>query len=113
MDGCAGYFLTACFIWWTAPAGLGISAESIGAQSAGGLARVRNVWPDARRYDTAFVSSGKMGAFIVYATLCLISLLFLTNFRLGEWIRNFMQREPAAAANPKSTDEVCPGAARA
>jgi S-DNA-T family DNA segregation ATPase FtsK/SpoIIIE len=30
---------------------------------------------------------GSIGATIVYATICLISLLFLTNFRLSDWIR--------------------------
>jgi len=30
---------------------------------------------------------GGVGAVIVYATLCLISLLFLTSFRLGDWLR--------------------------
>jgi S-DNA-T family DNA segregation ATPase FtsK/SpoIIIE len=37
--------------------------------------------------------------------LSLISLLFLTNFQLGEWIRRFLQKEPAAA-EPKSADET-------
>ena len=44
---------------------------------------------------------------IVYSALCLISLLFLTNFRLGEWIRSFFQNEEAAEADePRSADEI-------
>ena len=44
---------------------------------------------------------GSIGATIVYATLCLISLLFLTNFRLGEWIRGFLEKVPPGRAEPK------------
>jgi len=57
------------------------------------------------RYEYGFCLLGKVGAIIVYATLCLISLLFLTDFQLGEWIRHFLQKEPAAA-EPKSADET-------
>src|SRR5262245_52858246 len=38
---------------------------------------------------------GSVGATIIFATLYLISLLFLTNFQLGEWLRAFWQRQPA------------------
>jgi hypothetical protein len=31
---------------------------------------------------------------IVYAALALISLLFLTNFKLGGWIRALLQKDP-------------------
>jgi S-DNA-T family DNA segregation ATPase FtsK/SpoIIIE len=44
---------------------------------------------------------GAVGATIVYATLCFISVLFLTNFQLGNWIRNFFKEEPAKI-EPKS-----------
>ena len=44
-----------------------------------------------------FPCSGTVGATIVYATLCLISLLFLTNFRLGEWMRGVSGKTEAAA----------------
>ena len=57
------------------------------------------------RYEYGFCLLGKVGAIIVYATLCLISLLSLTNFQLGEWIRRLLQNEPAAA-EPKSADET-------
>jgi S-DNA-T family DNA segregation ATPase FtsK/SpoIIIE len=42
---------------------------------------------------------GTAGATIVYGALCLISLLFLTNFRLGEWIRGFLEKVPITGAN--------------
>jgi S-DNA-T family DNA segregation ATPase FtsK/SpoIIIE len=38
---------------------------------------------------------GTVGAIIVYSTLCLISLLFLTGFRLGEWLRRWFNNEPS------------------
>jgi S-DNA-T family DNA segregation ATPase FtsK/SpoIIIE len=56
-------------------------------------------------YDWGFWVLGSVGATIVYAAFCFISLLFLTNFQLGEWIRRFLQKEPAAA-EPKSADET-------
>jgi S-DNA-T family DNA segregation ATPase FtsK/SpoIIIE len=83
---------------------LGNLHEAIGSQSAGGwLGFV--TYGQTPRYEYGFCLLGKVGAIIVYATLCLISLLFLTNFQLGEWIRRFLQKEPAAA-EPKSADEA-------
>jgi S-DNA-T family DNA segregation ATPase FtsK/SpoIIIE len=83
---------------------LGNFHESIGSQSAGGwLGSV--TYGQTPRYEYGFCLLGKVGAIIVYATLCLISLLFLTNFQLGEWIRGLLQKEPAAA-EPKSADET-------
>ena len=38
------------------------------------------------------------------SALCLISLLFLTNFRLGDWIRRPL-KEPAEA-EPEFADEI-------
>jgi S-DNA-T family DNA segregation ATPase FtsK/SpoIIIE len=55
--------------------------------------------------DWGFWVLGSVGATIVYLAFCFISLLFLTNFRLGEWIRHFLQKEPAVA-EPKSADET-------
>src|ERR1051325_7747142 len=43
---------------------------------------------DYARYNCGFSLLGPIGATIVYAALCLVSLLFLTDFRLGEWIRS-------------------------
>jgi len=84
---------------------LGNIRESIGAQSAGGwLGFV--TYGQTQHYEYGFCLLGKVGAVIVYLALCLISLLFLTNFRLGDWIRHFLQKGPAAAAEPKSADET-------
>ena len=80
--------------------------ETIGSQSIGGwLGFV--TYGQTQHFNYGFCLLGIVGAIIVYAALCLISLLFLTNFRLGEWIRRLLQKEPAAAAaEPKSADEA-------
>jgi hypothetical protein len=44
------------------------------------------------QYDYGFVLLGRLGATIVYGALGLISLLFLTNFQLGFWIRAWLQK---------------------
>jgi len=46
---------------------------------------------------------GTVGAGIIYAALDLISLLFLTNFQLGQWLRGLWDRKalPGAAAGPE------------
>ena len=51
---------------------------------------------------------GSLGATIVYAALGIISLLFLTNFHLGNWVRWLLEKRPApAAVEPlKSADEI-------
>jgi len=83
---------------------LGKLNENLGSQSAGGwLGWATYGQTQHRQYG--FCLLGRVGATIVYATLCLISLLSLTNFQLGEWIRRFLQKEPAAA-EPKSADEA-------
>ena len=58
------------------------------------------------RYDYGFVLLGNLGATIVYVALGLISLLFLTNFQLGHWIRALLQRQAAEADQFKSADEI-------
>ncbi|MBI4664551.1 MAG: DNA translocase FtsK [Verrucomicrobia bacterium] len=57
--------------------------------------------------DLIFDHFGKVGATIVYAALYAISLLYLTNFRLGEWLQNLWQRraEALAAADPFAAEE--------
>ena len=54
-------------------------------------------------YDYGFVMLGRLGATIVYAALGLISLLFLTNFQLGNWIRTLLPKEKAALDNELKT----------
>jgi DNA segregation ATPase FtsK/SpoIIIE, S-DNA-T family len=69
---------------------------SIGAPFAGGwLGYV--TYGQTQHYEYGFCLLGNLGATIVYAALFLISVLFLTNFRLGEWIRAFTHKEPVAA----------------
>jgi S-DNA-T family DNA segregation ATPase FtsK/SpoIIIE len=58
------------------------------ATSAGG-------WIGLMMNRYAFGHFGSVGASIIFVTLYLISLLFLTNFQLGEWLREFWRREPA------------------
>jgi S-DNA-T family DNA segregation ATPase FtsK/SpoIIIE len=57
-------------------------------------------------YDYGFVLLGS-GAGIVYCSLGLISLLFLTNFRLGDWIRSLLQKQKSAPENEfRSAEEI-------
>ena len=67
----------------------GYSRERIHANSAGGFVG----WFS---FKYGFRMLGNLGATIVYASLGLISLLFLTNFHLGGWIRVLLQKSPAA-----------------
>ncbi len=78
--------------------------ERIGAQSGGGLLGWLT-YGQTPSYDYGFSLLGPLGATIVYATLCLISLLFLTNFRLGEWIRALLQKEKLEEAQSNDDDE--------
>jgi S-DNA-T family DNA segregation ATPase FtsK/SpoIIIE len=72
---------------------LGNARESIGTQSTGGCLGWLT-FGQTHNYNFGFSLLGNLGAAIVYAALSLISMLFLTNFRLGDWIRAFMQKEP-------------------
>jgi len=66
-------------------------------------------WLGRTFYDYGFWMLGVIGAVIVYALLCLVGLLFLTNFQLGGWIRGFTRsesgREPARD-EPASAEEI-------
>lgn len=61
--------------------------ERIAASSPGGLL-------GDLTFEYAFWMLGAMGAIIVYSTLGLISLLFLTNFQLGIWLRGWFGSRP-------------------
>jgi DNA segregation ATPase FtsK/SpoIIIE, S-DNA-T family len=78
---------------------------SIGAQSAGGLLGWLT-YGQTPKYNFGFSMLGPLGATIVYVALCLISLLFLTDFRLGIWIRQWLQKPEAEGELEKSEDEV-------
>jgi S-DNA-T family DNA segregation ATPase FtsK/SpoIIIE len=55
-------------------------------------------------YEYLLWMLGGVGAIIINATLCLISLLFLTNFRLGDWLRGSFGARPETAG--LSTEEI-------
>jgi S-DNA-T family DNA segregation ATPase FtsK/SpoIIIE len=69
--------------------------QNLNAQSAGGL--IGNLMN-----DLVFGHFGKPGATIIYVTLYLVSLLFLTNFRIGDWLRHWLARSRARGATSKS-----------
>ena len=48
-------------------------------------------------YDFGFKLLGRVGAGIIYVALDLISLLFLTNFQLGPWVRSFVPGKPGTS----------------
>ncbi|HEY1490111.1 MAG TPA: DNA translocase FtsK 4TM domain-containing protein, partial [Verrucomicrobiae bacterium] len=80
--------------------------EMLGTWSAGGgLGWL--TYGQTQNRNFGFSLLGQLGATIVYSALALISLLFLTNFQLGEWIRALFDKEPAAAdAEEKSPEEI-------
>ena len=49
---------------------------------------------------------GKPGATIIFATLYLISLIFLTNFRFGDWLRAAWAQRSIGGSKPDDDDEV-------
>jgi S-DNA-T family DNA segregation ATPase FtsK/SpoIIIE len=76
----------------------GYARERIGASNAGGeIGRLT--------YEGAFWMMGTVGATIVYAALGLISLLFLTNFHLGHWIRALWKNGTAAPGDQFKSEE--------
>jgi DNA segregation ATPase FtsK/SpoIIIE, S-DNA-T family len=80
--------------------------ENIGAQSIGGWLGWLTYGQTPNR-NFGFSLLGPLGATIVYAALCLISLLFLTNFQLGEWIRAFVDKKSAPVEiEKKSAEEI-------
>jgi S-DNA-T family DNA segregation ATPase FtsK/SpoIIIE len=81
---------------------LGKLHESIGAPSAGGALGYLT-YGESTRYQWGFSLLGPIGATIVYAALCLVSLLFLTAFQLGDWLRNRVEGagEKSTAATPE------------
>jgi S-DNA-T family DNA segregation ATPase FtsK/SpoIIIE len=85
---------------------LGNVRVSIGAQSAGG-AFGWLTFGQTRDYNFGFSLLGNLGATIVYIALGLISLLFLTNFQLGHWIRALLQKPAVEAEDEfKSAEEI-------
>src|SRR5258706_7105045 len=84
----------------------------IGAQSIGGWLGWLT-YCQTQNHNFGFSLLGPLGATIVYSALGLISLLFLTNFRLGAWIRAFLDEEPqpeSAREATKAKDKIIIGA---
>ncbi len=82
---------------------LGKLHETIGANSAGGGLGYL-IYGESDRYQWGFSLLGPIGATIVYAALCLMSLIFLTAFPFGDWIRNRItgvEEEKSKAATPE------------
>ncbi|HEX7577779.1 MAG TPA: DNA translocase FtsK, partial [Verrucomicrobiae bacterium] len=82
--------------------------ETIGAQSIGGLlgcATYGEIRHPNYSLQYGFSLLGPIGAAIVYGALCLISLLFLTDFRLGEWIRGFFAERETAVVGSNTGEE--------
>jgi DNA segregation ATPase FtsK/SpoIIIE, S-DNA-T family len=80
--------------------------DNIDVPSAGGLLGKTLFDFKLFGYDWGFWVLGSIGATIVYLALCFISLLFLTNFKLGGWIRALLQKNPAEIEPKKSGDEA-------
>ena len=64
---------------------------NLGAQSAGGSLG----W---LTFEYVFWMAGKIGAVILYTAFALVGILFLTNFRLGEWLRAWADGELSSKA---------------
>lgn len=80
--------------------------ESVGAPFAGGWLGYAT-FGQTQNYNYGFALLGNIGATIVYASLGVISLLFLTNFQLGNWIRFLLIKdEVAPVTDPKSEEEI-------
>ncbi len=77
-----------------------------GIQSAGGALGYLT-YGQTQNWEFGFCLLGNLGAVIVYAVLGLISVLFLTDFQLGNWIRALMHKEKSAPETEvKSAEEI-------
>jgi len=81
--------------------------ENVDAPGAGGWLGQALFDSKLFGYDWGFWMFGSIGATIVYITICFISLLFLTNFQLGDWIRALFEKKSATGeAGQKSPEEI-------
>jgi S-DNA-T family DNA segregation ATPase FtsK/SpoIIIE len=83
----------------------------LGAPSLGGFLGVLS-YGQTEKYNIGFSILGPVGATIVYAALGLISLLFLTNFRLSDWVRALLPEGKVSADKPSPMEEVLAKRAR-
>lgn len=70
--------------------------KRFGTLGAGGLLGYLT-YGQSKEYEWGLSLAGPIGAVIIYAVLGLVSVLFLTNFRLGEWLRAKVTGEPVIA----------------
>jgi S-DNA-T family DNA segregation ATPase FtsK/SpoIIIE len=63
--------------------------ERLGTHSAGG-------WMGFLTFEYCFWMAGKIGATILYGTIALFGVLFLTNFKLGAWLQAWADRSSEA-----------------
>ncbi len=73
--------------------------ERLGAPSVGG-------WLGQTTYEWGFWMLGSAGATIVYGTLYFVALLYLTNFRLGTWLKELWVRYRGGAAEPAPAERL-------
>jgi S-DNA-T family DNA segregation ATPase FtsK/SpoIIIE len=88
---------------------LGSMAREIYAPYPGGYLGWLS-YGQGRDRNFGFSLLGPLGATVIYVTLGLISLLFLTNFHLSDWVRILVEKIPtkanSAVETEKSSDEV-------
>jgi S-DNA-T family DNA segregation ATPase FtsK/SpoIIIE len=90
---------------------LGRLRENIGANSAGGGLGFL-IYGDSPRYQWGFSLLGPIGATIIYAALCLVSLIFLTAFPFGDWLRSRVTGWEPAEKAPATEEAVLERKAR-
>ncbi len=73
--------------------------ERLGAPSAGG-------WLGQTTYDYGFWMLGNVGATIVYATVYLIALLYLTNLPLGAWLKEMWAYYRRGRTEPEPSEQL-------
>jgi S-DNA-T family DNA segregation ATPase FtsK/SpoIIIE len=88
---------------------LGSMAREIYAPYPGGYLGWLS-YGQSRDRNFGFSLLGPLGATVIYVTLGLISLLFLTNFHLSDWVRMLVEKIPTKANSgdetEKTSDEV-------
>jgi S-DNA-T family DNA segregation ATPase FtsK/SpoIIIE len=73
-------------------------------KSAGGMLGYLT-FGQTKNWEFGFCLLGNLGATILYAALGLISLLFLTNFHLGHWLRALWPKKDATPEDESKSDE--------
>ena len=87
---------------WSAMKGL---YEHIPFQSAGGLLGYIT-YGQTDSYEWGLSLAGRVGAIIIYSAICAVSVLILTNFKLGEWLRAWADSESSSAIKNSNPEEA-------